>query len=313
MKPIATLTMNPAIDAGTETEQVLAEKKIRCAVPHFEPGGGGVNVSRAIRKLGGESTALFTSGGVKGELYRSMLEAERLQVRPLPVSRETRENLTVLEISSGRQYRFGMPGPELSEQEWRDCLSEVANLNPRPGWLVLSGSLPPGVPHDFYARLIRLAGDWDAKVILDTSGEPLRRSVEEGGIHLIKPNLREFSQLAGLDTDGPEESRVEQAALELVGRGKCRALAISLGAGGVLLIAEGHVHRFRSPTVPIRSKIGAGDSMTAGLTLKLAQGWSLPDAVRYGVASGAAAVMTPGSELCRLEDTERLYRSTEWN
>jgi 6-phosphofructokinase 2 len=307
MKSIITLTMNPAIDKSASVAQVIAERKLYCDSPRFEPGGGGVNVSRAIRKLGGESTAIFPCGGTTGEHLLELLQQEGLACGPIPVKGRTRENLVVLEESSGQQFRFGMPGTALNEKEWRSCLDILATVDQKPDYIVASGSLPPGVPDDFYAHVARIGKGLGAMVVVDTSGNPLRRALEEG-VYLIKPNIRELGELTGSGLrDGAGQ---EEIAMEMVRSGKSEVIALSLGAGGVLLVSAYGCERLRTPVVPIKSKVGAGDSMVAGIVLRLARGDKVQDAVRFGVAAGAAAVMTPGSELCRREDAERLYRQS---
>ena len=304
MKSIITLTMNPAIDKSASVAQVIADRKLYCNSPRFEPGGGGVNVSRAIRKLGGESTALLPCGGSTGKYLLELLQQEGLTCRPIPVTGWTRENLVVLEESSGRLFRFGMPGTPLDEKEWHSCLDVLAAVVPKPAYIVASGSLPPGVPDDFYAQVARIGKGLGARVIVDTSGNPLRLALQEG-VYLIKPNIRELGELIG--SEPADETNQQKITMEMVKGGKSEVVALSMGAGGVLLVSAGGCERLQTPVVPIKSKVGAGDSMVAGIVLSLARGNELRDAVRFGVAAGAAAVMTPGSELCRREDVERLY------
>ena len=303
---IITLTMNPAVDKSTTVDRVVAEWKLRCEPPSFEAGGGGINVSRAIRKLGGDSLALYTAGGSPGQVLRNLLDEEGLEHRVILVAGRTRENLCVLERSTDLQYRFGMPGPPLMEEEWQRCLAEISGLIPEADYLVASGLLPPGVPTDFYGRLARLARGKNTRIILDTSGEALRLAVEEEGVYLIKPNLQELAELTGQAL--VDEVQEEQRARELVAEGKGEVILVSLGGAGVLAVSAEGTDRVRAPLVPIISKVGAGDSTVAGVVLALARGDSLYEALRFGVAAGSAAVMTGGSELCRREDTERLYR-----
>ena len=304
MSPIVTLTLNPAVDKNTSIDRVVAEDKLRCNAPSREPGGGGINVSRVVRRLGGASRALYTSGGPPGEMLGGLLADEGLDHRPLPVTDWTRENLIVSEISTGRQFRFGMPGPTLTAAEVEAGLEALRTLDPAPEYLVASGSLPPGVPSDTYTAVAKTARALGARPILDTSGAALREA-RAAGWYLLKPNLRELQQLAGrtLETD-PE--RIE-AARGFIKQGWCEGIVLSMGAAGALLVTAEETLHVRSPTVPIESRVGAGDSMVGGLVLALSRGWPLPDAVRFGVAAGAAAVMTPGTELCRRTDTERLY------
>jgi len=301
---IVTLAMNPSIDKASSVEIVTAERKLYCKPPSFEPGGGGVNVSRAIQKLGGESMLLCPAGDFTGRRFMELLEQEGIPHRSVDISGMTRESLVVLEESTGRQFRFGMPGPSLSGEEWKRCLDEVTALCIKDGFLVASGSLPPGVPSDFYARAARIGKEHGAKVIVDTSGDALYETLLEG-VYLVKANYREFRSLAGQDMT--DDKQIEEQAVKMVKDGRCEIMVISLGVAGALMVSEKVVEHVSSPTVPIVSKIGAGDSTVAGMALMLARGQALRDAVRFGIAAGAAAVMTPGSELCRRVDAERLY------
>lgn len=304
MSVIATVTPNPTIDTSTSAGTVSPERKLRCDRPRHDPGGGGINVSRAIRKLGGDSVALYLNGGPTGGMLSRLLDTEEVEHRPVAMAGWTRENFIVVEKSSGQQYRFGMPGPDIVEPEWSGLLDAVRRLDPAPGYIVGSGSLPPGAPLDFYARLARIASERGSRAVIDTSGEPLRLAVAEG-VHLVKPNLNELRFLAGAPLE--DEMEQEEAARELIGGCKCSIVVVSLGAAGALLVTDGRVSRLRAPTVPIKSKVGAGDSMVAGIVLSLARGLSVEEAAMFGLASGAAAVMRPGTQLCRRDDAERLY------
>ncbi|PKN67594.1 MAG: phosphofructokinase [Deltaproteobacteria bacterium HGW-Deltaproteobacteria-15] len=306
MKTIVTITLNPAIDKSSSVEHVVAERKLYCKPPRFEPGGGGVNVCRAIKKLGGKSLLLYPSGGLTGKRLQELLDEEGLDHRPFPVDGMIRESLVILEESTGQQYRFGMPGPELQKNEWEPFLQKLSAMEPSPDYVVASGSLPPGVPPDFYAQVARIGKDRGAKTIIDVSGEALEQALQEG-VFLIKPNVREFRELVGKDIK--EESQIKAAAKKMVQSGRCEVMVISLGAAGALLVSEKLAEHILPPTVPIVSKVGAGDSMVAGIVLSLARGNPLRESVLFGVAAGTAAVMTPGTELCRREDAERLYES----
>jgi 6-phosphofructokinase 2 len=281
----------------------MPEHKLRCTEPHLEPGGGGLNVARAIEILGGEATALWTCGGPNGTLLRGLLDRGGLRHVPIPIQAMTRDNLAVYERASGMQYRFGMPGAPLTEEELERAYRTIAELSPPPAYLVLSGSLPPGVPAGFYADTIRRIPD-QTRVIVDTSGPPLREAMEVGA-YLVKPNLRELEQAAGRRFES--DADIVKAARHCADSGRATVVVVSLGAGGALLVTCDQSVQIRSPTVPIRSKVGAGDSMVAGMTLGLSRGQSLADAARLGVAAGASAVMTAGSALCTREETERLY------
>ena len=301
---IITVTINPCIDKSTGIDNVVAERKLRCDPPSYEPGGGGINVSRAIDKLGGSSTAYYLTGGQIGHMLDRLLDEEHIASERLPIEGLTRENLIVYEKATGLQYRFGMPGPEVQEKELDQCMEKISGIDPPPEYIVASGSLPPGAPDDFYRSLARLAREIKAKLILDTSGGPLRSALEEG-VYLIKPNLRELGLLTRGDVE--EESSHLELAETIIREGKSEIVVVSMGAAGALLVWKSGCERLRAPTVPIKSKVGAGDSMVGGIVLALDRGWPVSDAVRFGVAAGAAAVMTPGTELCRRDDTERLY------
>ncbi len=301
---VITLTVNPAIDVNTTVEQVIPEQKLRCGRPRYEPGGGGINVSRAVHKLGSESTAVFFSGGPGGKKLEKLLDDEGIKISPLAVKDKTRDNIIVRETSSDQQFRFGMPGPEIRNDEWSGCLDTLENMLKESDYLIASGSLPPGMPENFYARIAEIGWKKKARIIVDTSGAPLKHAVHNG-LFLIKPNMRELSQLAGRDIE--TESQLTDFTAKLIENKSCQAIVVSLGAGGVFLAAEDLYQHIRTPIVPIKSKVGAGDSMVAGIVRGLHKEWPLKKAVQYGVAAGSAAVMTPGTELCRKKDTDALF------
>lgn len=308
MDTVVTLTFNPVLDLNTAVEQVAAERKLRCEEPVREPGGGGLNVSRALQALGGASTAWYLAGGPTGQVLAELLDREGVAQRRFAIDGWTREGFHVSERSSERQFRFGMPGPRIAAAEWQAVLAALEETEPPPALLAVSGSLPPGAPDDLLARLARRAADSDCRLLLDCPAAPTRRALE-AGVYLIEPNLRELCELVG-DPLRDEEDQ-ERAALDLVERGRAQVVVVTLGAAGVLAASAGGILRVRAPTVPIASKVGAGDSTLAGVTLGLARGWPLDRAVRLGVAAGAAAVMTPGTELCRRDDVERLFARME--
>jgi 6-phosphofructokinase 2 len=301
---IITVTFNPAIDKLSSVPVLMPEKKLRCSMPVFEPGGGGVNVSRAIKKLGGHSVALYLAGGHTGKLFNHLLRNEDVDNLVTEIQGYTRENLIVLETASNQQYRFGMPGPHVTEPEWQDCLKNISEM-PDLQWIVASGSLPPGVPADIFARIARIAKQKKAKLIVDSSGEALKQAVQEG-VYLIKPNLGELSSLAGKE-DLHIES-VDDVALEIINSGKCEVVVVSMGPTGAMLATRDLVKQIIPPSVKRKSTVGAGDSMVAGLVLKLSENKSLIEAVQYGVACGTAATMNEGTQLCNIENVEQLYR-----
>jgi 6-phosphofructokinase 2 len=304
MSRIVTLTINPSIDQSCTIDSMTPDRKLNCRDVRFEPGGGGINVSRAIRELQGESTAIYASGGANGRRLQGLLEAEDIvRQDPIEIENETRINLMVYEDSSGEQFRLGMPGPEVQEAEYNACLDAIGQLD-EGTHVVASGSLPPGVPDQFYAQVARAAAKAGCRCIVDSRGKPLKEAAK-AGIYLLKPNHREFQSIVGTEIE--DEQQQEAEARNLIERGTCEVLVLSLGAGGVLLVTKDLALRVRSPSVPIRSKVGAGDSMVAGIVLGLARDMNVPESAYHGVAAGAAAVMTPGSELCRKADTDRLF------
>lgn len=304
MQPIITLTANPSIDKNASVDHIVAERKLRCGPPSYEPGGGGINVARAIHKLGGVAAALYLAGGPAGETLRRLLGEEGIEQHVVPTEGWTRENFIAYETATGQQYRFGMPGAAVQEGEWQHSLEMLGTMDPAPAYVVVSGSLPPGVPEDFCARVVRRTRRWGARAIVDTSGAALREALRARA-YVLKPNVGELAALVGHDITG--EAELEAIAMQLVSEEQCEVVVVSLGAGGALLATAEGPRRLHAPVVPVQSKVGAGDSMVAGLALMLARGRPVLEAAQFGVAAGAAAVMTPGTELCRRDDAERLF------
>jgi 6-phosphofructokinase 2 len=304
MQPAVTLTMNPALDVTAGTDRIVPGEKLRCSPPRHDPGGGGINVARALCLLGGSATAVFPTGGATGRLLESLLTAEDVPCRTVAITGTTRENFNIDEHRTGQQYRFIMPGPTLEADERQRCLDEAMGLMSFGGYFVASGSLPPGVPAGFYRHVgdrVRRAG---GRFVLDSSG-PALREIGTGNVFLLKANRAELGEMLGRQIgDG---HALEAAAAEAVAMGYADIVVLSLGAEGALL-ADGHgCWWFAAVSVPVASTVGAGDSMVAGILHRLALGAPTQEAVRYGIAAGAAALMRPGTELCRLEDTDRLF------
>lgn len=303
MPAIVTITFSPCIDKSTSVQNLLPEKKLHCTTPKLEPGGGGINAARAIIKLGGEALAVFPSGGYTGKFFNHLLQMENVPAVIIETANETRENIIVLDESSGKQYRFGMPGTLLSETEWRQCLKAVEDIN-GIRFIIASGSLPPGVPANVYAQLAKMAKNKGAKLIVDTSGEALKHAVDEG-VYLLKPNLAELSFLAG--EKELQQDDIKKIATAIIKKGKCEAMIISLGAAGAMLVTNAGTQMITPPPVTIKSTVGAGDSMVAGITFSLSKGATLFEAARYGVACGTAATMNAATGLCRKDDADKLY------
>lgn len=306
MKPIVTLTLNPAIDSACQADEVRPILKIRTTDERYDPGGGGINVARVIRELGGETIAVYLAGGLTGQAFNHMIDAIGLQSRVIPIAGDTRVSHVVYERSSGQEYRFVPSGPHIHEDEWQACLEAIAALD--ADYVVASGSLPRGLPEDFYARLARVVADKGARLALDTSGAALGAALEQG-VFLVKPNLRELETLLGRSLREPAEQ--DEAASELIDRGRAEIVTLSLGADGALLATGAGCVRLRAPKIKPRSAVGAGDSFVGAMILGIAQGRSPVDAFTLAVATGTATVLTMGTELCRREDVERIYRQIQ--
>ena len=301
---IMTLTMNPAIDISIGINQLVVGKKLRCSTPGYEAGGGGINVAKAIHELGGAAIAIYAAGGPTGQKLKSLLDKKNIEQQCITIEGLTRENITLLEENSGQLYRLVMPGPTLNNKERDICLNKLKNLSPYPEYMVISGSLPMGIPPDFYIQVVNDMKERGIKIILDSKAEILKE-VAVKGVFLLKPNMNELQKLAGKELN--EEKEQEHAARDLVNMGKAEIVVVSLGSAGALVVSQQIIERMRAPSVPIRSRVGAGDSMVAGITLALSQGRNIREAAIFGIAAGSAAVMTPGTQLCRREDVERLF------
>ena len=302
MKKILTLTLNPALDISTSVERVMPVRKLRCGKAQRYPGGGGINVARVLKRLGAEVTAFFPAGGSTGDLLGRLVADEGVKNITVPIAGETRENFTVNETESQEQFRFVLRGPTLSGTERQQCLDTLADHMSAEGLLVASGSLAEGVPTSFYATIAEMAAAFDTSFVLDTSGAALAGALGRG-VSLIKPNLRELADLVGEDI--ATESAQIKACQALVDTGKAKAVALTLGAEGALLVTGGGVWRARPPKVATESAVGAGDSFTAGMAWGMASGWNIEKAFSLGIAAGAAAALTPGTELCHADDVWR--------
>lgn len=300
---IVTVTINPAVDVSTSVESVTPTHKMRCDEARRDPGGGGINVARVAQRFEADVLAIYPAGGPIGQLLQRLVEHEGIRSLTVPIARDTRESFTVFETENAEEYRFVLPGPPLSEAEYQACLDAFNSLPDRPRYTVASGSLPPGVPDDFYGRLIRHVGDRGGKIVVDTSGPPLKRALE-AGVYLIKPSLREMRELTGESLD--RESDCIAACRRLVDAGQAEIVALTLGHYGALLVSR--ELELRANPLPIKpvSTVGAGDSFLGAMVVRLAAGHGLEDAFRHGVAAGSAAILTQGTDLCRRADVERL-------
>jgi 6-phosphofructokinase 2 len=303
MEKVLTITLNPAIDKSTTIPALLPGKKLRATTPKFEPGGGGVNVSRVLKKFGYPSTAMFLAGGPTGNFFNTLVEKEGIETIVVPFSGFTRENLIVHDLSSDLQYRFGMPGPTIQENDWRECLRRLKDTDGFT-YFVISGSNPSGVSLDFYSDAAEIVKEKKGKLIIDTSGDALKHALSTG-IFLAKPNIGELSSLAGVKE--LDELSALDAAKKIINTGHCEVLVVSMGPAGATLVTADEQYHEAAPAIKIKSTVGAGDSMVAGIIMALQQHQPWKNVLRYGVAAGTAATMNAGSELCSKENVEKIY------
>lgn len=303
MPRFVTVTPNPALDVSTSVDKLVDAHKLRCDEPQLHPGGGGINVARVLHRLGGEVQAIYPVGGATGERLHGLLQAEGVPDLHWAIAGETRESFTVHERESGREYRFVLPGPALTDAEWRSGLSALRLMSPPPAWVVASGSLPPGMAADGHAQIARVAQEIGARMVVDSSGQALSAALAQG-VWLVKPSLRELAELTGSALSTTAAQR--QAARQLIERGQAHMVALSLGAEGAMLVTADQCLMANALSVPVVGSVGAGDSFLAGLVWALDAQLALPQALATAMAAGAAAVMTPGTALCQPQDVATL-------
>ncbi len=303
---ILTITLNPTVDFSTSAKRVRAGHKVRCDAPLRDPGGGGVNVARAIHILGGEARAFTAVGGHMGHILLGLLEQEGVPVHPFEVAGETRESMAVVERKSGKQYRFVMPGPRWDAPQVDRVIDDICTVVPADGYVVLSGSNPPGVPDDFPARLRRAISGTGARMIVDTSTKALRllASTPTDPPYLLRMDKAEAEDLAGAPLETVEV--LTEFAKTLVARGVAQVIVLALGPKGSVLVTKDECWHAAAADVPVRSKVGAGDSFVGALTLALAQGDAPQLALQKGAAAASAAVMTDATRLCLRSEAEGL-------
>jgi len=301
---IVTLTVNPSVDKSTHFSGLIAEQKIRCKEPLFDAGGGGINVSKAIARLHGSSLAVFASGGPIGEMLKDLVKKEKIDFEAIETKTPTRENFIAVDDNTNSQYRFGFSGGNFSDLESQKVLETLSNLKPK--FLVASGSLNEGLSSDFYQKVAEIAKKSNSKLIVDTSGDALKKALETGA-YLIKPNVGELAKLVGVERLEMEE--VNEAAKKIIAKGGAEIVVVSLGPQGAVLVTKDDYEYVPAPNVAKKSTVGAGDSMVGGMVWALSQGKSLKEVIRWGVACGSAATMNEGTQLFKFEDANRLF---EW-
>lgn len=298
---IVTLTLNPSVDHSVTVACWVKNRTNRPLQFRRDPGGKGINVSRVVHRLGGTTVAYGLAGGATGQLVRAALDREGVPSELTEVAGETRINTIITDQSDGSQTRLNLPGPHVTDEEL-EALYLRLDAIPNPCCLVVGGSLPEGVPPEVYETVLASFTACGVRTYLDADGDPLRFGIRAKP-HLIKPNEYEIAELVGERLRDLEE--FIDAARSLAGRA-ANIVVISLGEQGAVAADTDRVLRVRSPRVEPRSAVGAGDSMLGAMVLSLSRGEDLAEALRWGAAAGAAAVITPGTELCRPEDVHRL-------
>ena len=309
MEPIVTLTMNPTVDVLMEVDQLVAEGKSRSDVRNVAAGGGGINVARGFRELGGRAVAVHTSGGATGERLDRLLDGEQFEHVSVEIEGETREALVLTERKKSRSFHVVPRGPRVDEASVDRIVQAVLDRIGTHDFVVASGSLAPGCPDDFYGRLARAVDDAGGRLVLDTSGPALEAALEQG-VYLVKPNKREAAAMLGGEVDGFDDACAVNE--QLLSRGAAQVVATTVGEYGAVVSADGRHISVRTPPLPrpFQSDAGAGDSFLAGLTYGLCDGLDLAEAGRLAVTAASAACMTPGTEMFYRSDVEELRADT---
>ena len=305
---ILTVTLNPCIDKSSKVDTIKPDSKLRCMEVVNEPGGGGINVSKALKKLEAPSIALFPAGGHNGNMLCSLLKEEEILFHAVDTKVETRENWIVLENSTNSQYRFTFPGRAVLEETIKIMIDQIRSFTPT--FVVASGSLPPGLPDYFYGLIVKNAAAVGAKCIIDTSG-PALQALKGKHAYLIKPNIGELCKM--LNVDWLDKDEVPDAAQQAINDGFAEIMVISMGHLGAWLVTNEKKYFVSAPQVEKKSTVGAGDSMVAGITYMLQKEKTLREAIRFGVACGSAATMNEGTQLFHKEDAERLFEQINQN
>jgi len=306
---ILTITLNPTVDIATTAPRVIPEKKLRCGPPQTDPGGGGINVARAIRLLEGQATALIAIGGATGAHMLQLLALEGVPTVAFQGPGETRQSFSATDQTDGAQYRFVMPGPDWRQEDVDRGLNSIDQSTGHETLVVLSGSQPPGVAKEFPSILAAHVAGRGARLIVDTSG-PALHALAKGShepIFALRMDSAEAEELAGRAL--PDRADSAGFAAELVARGAAHNVVIARGAdGSVMADADSRWHATGAP-IQVVSKVGAGDSFVGAFALAVARGRPLPDCLAFGSAAASAACTTEATRLCPLEITQSMLPS----
>lgn len=303
MTAVVTVTLNPAHDLTAEVDELMPYRKLRGRLVAVDPGGGGVNVARVLRRFDVPVVAVAPLGGISGDQVLASLEREGVVVHRVATEIETRRSVTLWVRATSEHFRIVVEGEALPEAVWQACLDAAASIE-SPRFVVLSGSLPPGVPPEIVESFARQARRRGAQFVCDTSGPALAAAVRAGA-DLITPSRRELRDLVAPSVSLAEFDH-RRAARRAVADG-ARAVVVSLGGDGAFLVtADGTEAELAPPPVDVLSSVGAGDAMVAGIVLGLLEGRSPAGALRLGVAAGTATCLEHGTEVCRPDQVMRL-------
>ena len=303
MPAVVTITFNPCIDKSSFVDAMLPDKKLRCTVFKNEAGGGGINVAKAVKKLGSSALAVYLAGGYTGIVLQDLLKAESIDSIVVDTGVDTRENIMIVDKATNLQYRFITPGNAVKEIHWKQCLNAVEAVNDVK-YIVVSGSMQEGFPQNIFEKIAVITNQKQAKLIIDIPAETLQAYPVKDA-YILKPNLNELSMLAGKEELHGDE--IISAARKIIANNICEIVIVSMGAAGALLITKNIAEQFMAPPVKRKSTVGAGDSMLGGIVMYLSAKKDINDAVRFGVACGTAATLNEGTQLCTLKDAEKLF------
>ncbi|TEW55526.1 1-phosphofructokinase [Psychromonas sp. RZ22] len=302
---IYTLTLNPAVDLELQIDQFQFNSVARAKNSRMDCGGKGFNVSRMLRNVNIESTAMGFIGGYNGQRLQTELTSLGIKTNFTEISGETRTNVSIVAHGEQRHIKVNETGPEISSVELANLITAIKQNLKAGDWWVLGGSLPSGVDSTIYAELITLIENAGAFAVLDSSGEALRLGCLAKPT-LAKPNLDEAKELLGLSDEGLDDADLWCKALAKQGP---KNLVVSLGEEGALYVSGQAFKKISSPEIIEANPIGAGDSMVAGIVWRLSLGETLQKALPYGLACGAATASRPGTELGSLEQVTELVHS----
>lgn len=307
MSQIYTLTLNPAVDRELIVPHIAFDCVLRSTDQHLDFGGKGFNVSRMLQSLGTPSIALGFVGGKSGELLDEGLKSLGIKTDFVWIEGETRTNISIKTEMDDHYIKVNEPGPTISQASQDALLEKISRLCEAGDWWILAGSLPPGVPVSFYARLTHMLQTAGTKVVLDTSGKALVSGCQAVP-YLVKPNEVELQELSQMPVNTRENS--VRAAQLLLNMG-IAIVVVSLGKQGALLVSKDGCWFVKSPKIKELNPIGAGDSMVGGLVWGLEQGKSLLESVQWGVACGSAAASLTGTAVGSPSLVERMFLETE--